>query len=589
MASPTPTPTLTPTPSTTPVICGSGVTTGNYHYYTDCCGNLIQGTTPNLIVVMNYTRPFNGVTKLNVPTTTTCPSQTPTQTPTITPTNTVTPTITPTKTPTQTPTRTPTQTPTSSAAYTVLVNNCDVVNLFDMGVKCYPITQPTSSTSSDGILSVLVTGGTAPYSFYWKGGQRSQTLVGVPQGSYELTVVDYYSDYTSTIVCDLVPPPPSPTPTMTPTPSSTPAPVYPNLCLIYQGPSDSLGPIQFTWNGNMNNFGGKPTWSGTYNGTPLTVKWISQNSRWEVQGWTFTTGIPVSTNTTNVPNTAWSMAGGQQANVDMITGTCPPYLPLRATITKQDSTCTNSNNGSIIINASYGVPAPSGGYFYSKDGGNTFQTSNVFSNLSPNTYTVVVKDSATPTPNTTTNQISIVNLNQLTTYVVTIEIDNVINSTGVDTSTQTTYWRYKVQPSIPLGATLQIPFDIRYLDTVYEPGTGSIVGSSTVKKNNTIIPPIGGGLGQTVVSPRAGCPSNQALTDLTENYGTITLTRDDILSGISTSTLTITNRQGSPPCSTGLKQEIIVDLDDTLVGLTGVACARLTLQSERTVVSQTLS
>jgi hypothetical protein len=34
--------TPTPTPSVTPIFCGSGVTTGSY-FYTDCCGNFIQG------------------------------------------------------------------------------------------------------------------------------------------------------------------------------------------------------------------------------------------------------------------------------------------------------------------------------------------------------------------------------------------------------------------------------------------------------------------------------------------------------------------------------------------------------------------
>lgn len=45
--------------------------------------------------------------------------------------------------------------------------------------------------------------------------------------------------------------------------------------------------------------------------------------------------------------------------------------------------------GSITINASGGT----GSFIYSIDGGSTFQSSNIFSNLSANTYFVVVKDS----------------------------------------------------------------------------------------------------------------------------------------------------------------------------------------------------
>jgi hypothetical protein len=317
-SSPTPTPTRTPTqtptqtktpsqtptnsqtPSTTPIICGSGTTTGNY-YYTDCCGNLIQGTTVGLIVSIDYTKPYNGVVKLNVPATTVCSTPTPTPTPTLTPTITPTQTTTPTSTLTPTPTNTPNVTPTSSGVF-ALKNECDVFTLFDMGVQCYPITIPTSQTSSDGILAVQVTGGTAPYSFYWEGGQRTQTLVGIPQGSYEVIVVDYYGDYSSTTVCNLFPPSPTPTNTTTPTPTVTPTPVYPDLCLIYVSSTISYGPIQFTLNGFYNN---KPTWTGIYDNSQLDVEWSIQNSRWEIIGWSFTPGIPVSVNSSNIPDSVW--------------------------------------------------------------------------------------------------------------------------------------------------------------------------------------------------------------------------------------------------------------------------------------------
>jgi hypothetical protein len=49
--------------------------------------------------------------------------------------------------------------------------------------------------------------------------------------------------------------------------------------------------------------------------------------------------------------------------------------------------CPTSNNGSITLTAS-----GSTGFTYSKDGGTTFQASNVFSNLAAGNYPVVVKD-----------------------------------------------------------------------------------------------------------------------------------------------------------------------------------------------------
>ena len=49
--------------------------------------------------------------------------------------------------------------------------------------------------------------------------------------------------------------------------------------------------------------------------------------------------------------------------------------------------CPSANNGSITLTA-----GGSSGYTYSKDGGTTFQASNVFSNLAAGNYPVVVKD-----------------------------------------------------------------------------------------------------------------------------------------------------------------------------------------------------
>jgi hypothetical protein len=289
-----------------------------------------------------------------------------------------------------------------------------------MGVQCYPIAVPTSQTSSDGILSVQVTGGTAPYSFYWEGGQRTQTLVGIPQGSYEVIVVDYYGDYSSTTVCNLFPPSPTPTNTTTPTPTVTPTPVYPDLCLIYVSSTISYGPIQFTLNGFYNN---KPTWTGIYDNSQLDVEWSIQNSRWEIIGWSFTPGIPVSVNSSNIPDSGWSMAGGQQATLSMTTGNCPSYIPLMSVPTVQNQTCPANLNGSITLMTNYGVPP----YEYSIKGGNSYQSRNVFQGLGSSTYTVITRDSATPTKNTLSNTVLVRVLGETLNYSLGVVVDSVVN------------------------------------------------------------------------------------------------------------------------------------------------------------------
>ncbi len=546
---PTPTQTNTPaiTPSTTPIICGSGTTTGTY-YYTDCCGNLIQGTSVGIIVSIDYTKPYNGVVKLNVPATTVCITQTQTPTTSLTPTPTLTPSVTPTLTQTPTPTKTPSVSVTSSPLV-VLKNECEVLTLFDMGLQCYPISIPTSNTSSDGIISVLVTGGTSPYSFYWEGGQRAQTLVGVPQGSYEVTVVDYYGDYTATTICDLFAPSATPIPTTTPTPTSTTAPSYPSLCLIYVGSNVSYGPIQFYLNGTYN---GKPTWSGVYNQFQYNIQWSIQNSRWEIPGWLLTTGIPVSVNSSNVPDSGWSMAGGQQATLSMTQGNCPSYLPLMSVPTVQNQTCPANLNGSITLMTNYGIPP----YEYSINGGFSYQSSNVFPGLSASTYTVQTRDSATPTKNTLSNTVTISSLGQNANYTIGIVVDSVVN---LSPGSQLANWRVNVTPPLPVGTTISFVMSVNNIKNYYSPGFGTISGTTVVKKNNVNVAIAGQSSTPLVISPRGGCsPETSGTTTTTQTYN-MTIGNGDVISGNSISDLLITNGQVSAnSCVTKLEQSILV-------------------------------
>ena len=558
----TPFPTRTPnhTPTPTPIICGSGLTTGTY-YYTDCCGSFIQGSTVGITVAFDYTKPYSGVVKLNAPVTTSCPTPTPTPTTTQTPTPTNTLTPTPTSTLTPSPTRTPNPTPSPSEVYR-LKNECDVFTLFDMGVQCYPIQIPTSSTSNDGILSVKVTGGTSPYSFYWAGGQRTQTIMNVPQGSYEVVVVDYYGDYTATTVCGLFPPSPTPTSTVTPTPTMTPTPVWPNLCFAYIDNNDNAyGPIQFTPSGNQN---GKPTWSGTYNNVSLTVYWSSQNSRWQMQGWTFTTGLPISTNTSNVPDNLWVMAGGPTSSqLTMVQGTCGNYLPLYSFVSKQNSSCSGvvNCNGSISINALYGAPP----YTYSIDNGVTYQSSSIFVGLCPNNYTVIIKDSSGATQN---QPITVGYDNNPTTYTINVSL---INTTNITSSTEVATWKVDVFPALPVGVTIAFDLNISTTKDYFAPGSGTITDTVVVTKNNVVVSPTSTTTPSTQNYPRPNCsPYTYDETSSVRTYS-LTIGNGDVISGTSTSILAITNGVvGSNGCVTTLEQSILAATSSPVI--TGGAC-----------------
>jgi len=557
MASTTPTPTQTP--YTTPIICGSGVTTGN-HYYTDCCGNFVQGTDVNAIITMDYTKPSNGVTKLNVVYTTICPTPTPTKTPAQTPTYTPTPSVTQTYTPTTTSTPTPTITPSNAAAYR-LKNNCDVFTLFDMGVRCQVLKQPSSETSFDGILTIRVTGGTAPYSFYWTGGQRTQTLTNIPAGNYPITIVDYYGDYTANTICSIFVPTPTPTTTNTPTPTLTPSSSWPNLCLIVTYATVSYGPYQFVISGNQN---GKPQWTSE----SMILGWSITNLRWEIQGWTNTIGLPVSTDPSNIPTSSWSIAGGNgtQPSISMTQGTCPTYLPLSTNVVGTNTSCsgTLNCNGSISVTTMGGVPP----YIYSINNGSSFQSSNMFNGLCQNTYTVITKDSL----NNTQTQVVVIGFDRdPITYSIATVVDRI---EVIDVSTQIAYWHVEVNPSITDGSIVNFDLNISTTKNYNQPGTGTITDIITVSQNEVLQYPSTTS-SVTTTSNRPYCSPYETINVSESQVYSLQFSKDISVSGTSTSILQITDGQvGSNGCITKLDQTILTSVSTSVIN--GCTCCTIT-------------
>jgi hypothetical protein len=443
-----------------------------------------------------------------------------------------------------------------------------------MGVRCFPVVQPSSSTSNDGILSLKITGGTSPYSIYWAGGQRNQTLVGISEGNYEVVVVDYYGDYTAQTICSLFAPTQTPTPTMTPTQTMTPSPVWPNLCLLVIYPTVAYGPFEFVPNGVQN---GKPSWR--YNAYNLV--WNIDNNRWEINGWDKSTGIPVSTNTSFVPTSAWSIAGGPQASsITMTQGACPQYTPLQATLSIANSTCngTQNCNGSISVTTSYGQSP----YTYSIDNGVSYQSSNIFNGLCPNTYTVLVRDSA----GSTLSKITTLGYDEAPiTYELSVLLNNVIT---VNASQQISNWRVNVIPPLPVGTS--ISFNLNMLDVKqYDyPGTGVIGASTTVYKNGVSVARDSSDT-TSQTTTRTNCSPYDTITTSTTDVYLLTIGNGDIISGTSTSTLTITDAQvGSNGCATKLTQDILMSTSSPVKK--GCSCCSVVNSSDSVgIVKHTLA
>ena len=87
------------------------------------------------------------------------------------------------------------------------INECGVITIMPMDVVCVN-SNPSSIQSSDGEVSVSITGGTPPYTVYWSSSTNPSmgihpALNNIPNGTYAATVVDFYGDFTETVYCTI--------------------------------------------------------------------------------------------------------------------------------------------------------------------------------------------------------------------------------------------------------------------------------------------------------------------------------------------------------------------------------------------------
>jgi len=81
-------------------------------------------------------------------------------------------------------------------------STCDILTLFPMGVSCSTIDAYTPFTN-DGYATLIITGGTFPYTTTWSNGAQTSFISGVQAGLYTATTIDYYGDFTAVTVCDV--------------------------------------------------------------------------------------------------------------------------------------------------------------------------------------------------------------------------------------------------------------------------------------------------------------------------------------------------------------------------------------------------
>jgi len=548
---------------------------GNTVLYNQECYTFSAFTTSGPIIASFTTPHFSNCDTclLEIPCLT--PTPTSTQTPTPTPTASVTPTTTPVATSTPTPTRTPFQTPSPSYTTTTTtrpthVNECSPITLFPLGVNCEVI-NPTTRVSNDGSINLIITGGTPPYSILWSNGVvNTTTLTNLGGGSYTASVIDYYGDFSAQTTCEVVLPSATPTPTPTYTPTMTPSPTLPpTLCVtyIYEGQAYAF---EFTPFGTVN---GQPAWTASTYPTPitngggvLTLQYAQITTspsvyQWIITGYNSSLWYATTQTTSSPPLSGWYVAGFG-VGVTSITaqvGPCPVYQPLTINLTKNDTTCNESADGSICAVVGGG----SGNYSYSIDNVN-FGSNNCFYHLSPGNYTIYVKDTVTLTTAAQSIQIASLGLvSNITLGFTQTSSQNTFNSQFVlENVKQFTFNTV----DIPNGVTVTVNFNVTELLQVYEPGDGNNYGSLVIiSKNSSTIPQISSPQTQTLTN-RPGCNPYQIQGYQDSSTASVSITNADSLVVTITNRVTITDPE-TDGCITRVENTINATSTLTKIGV----------------------
>jgi hypothetical protein len=208
-------------------------------------------------------------------------------------------------------------------------NECDPIVIFPMGVQCIG-TNPTLSTIPNGSLSLLITGGTPPYTISWSTGGNGLFLTDLAVGSYSSIVVDFYGDFTAYTTCTLTAPTPVPTetrltntPTVTQTVTPTSDPNYPSFCLTLTigTPSQTVN-MYFTYSGTLLN--SMPQY---FSNNDYYLYWSTElyPNSWVLDG-PLSDGNIVNYNNTITPLSDWTFLNpNNQGAINGVLGECAAY------------------------------------------------------------------------------------------------------------------------------------------------------------------------------------------------------------------------------------------------------------------------
>jgi len=391
-------------------------------------------------------------------------------------------------------------------------NECDVLTIFPMGVMC-DVTNPSTPKSYDGSASLIITGGTPPYTVVWEIGSVTDTITNLNVGNYTATVTDFYGDFVITTTCILS----ATTTTTTTTTTIHPLPTYGDLCTtLVIRPTDPDLPatteqIQFVYDDYVNN---QPSWIS--DDSVYSLYWYTgaTPSYWTIEGYTNPLIQLVNYTPTPPPLSNWQILGGIEIISCVTTsGECLSNSAITFNVIINDSLC--NLDGSILIQATGG----DGNFQYSIDNGVTFGTNPYFQGLSSGNYVVQAQDGS----GNITVQTVVIPSQPTPSYTLTLTLNIQTNA-------------FQITSNLQPGYT--VTFDFNHISTFsYYPAT---LSPTPIYNNFVTIP---GGLSQitnqntqNAISPLCFTPTplNPQLlqvTQLKEYKNTFTISSGQIITG----------------------------------------------------------
>lgn len=235
----------------------------------------------------------------------------------------------------------------------------DLKVLAPLIIKSTVVTNETGFHKDDGTITITADGGRTPFEYSKDGGvtwQSSNVFTNVVAGTYTIVVKNANGDSKSVIA------------TVT-------------------QPDDLVVTATSTNETSFDANNGTITTASTGGVAPITYSIDGVNYQ----------SSPLFSNLVAGVYTVYGKDGVGDVHTTSVTITQPADLTLVLT-SATNETAFDANNGSIIVTAAGGV----GTYSYSIDGGVTWQASNIFSNVQAGTYSIIVRDQATPTIDTAT-------------------------------------------------------------------------------------------------------------------------------------------------------------------------------------------